>query len=314
MFIGAFADQPRQRLDGPDLHRRLRAHGVRHGRDHGGAGRTTSGTGSSPSRSTCRSSAPCSAAAVILTVRRTWATAGDQREFLDGLHIAEAKRRIIEWLEEHGRARHQDLQAARLAVQPAAVLGRAVPHRVRRGRAPTRRAGVDAARRAARLDGLRAPRRRRARHPTRAAAGPRRALGRGEPRPRRRRQAIPPRDQHHAAVGRLLLVLPALSGSDNENRFVDPAVDRYWMHGERAAASTSTSAAPSTRCCTCSTPASGTRCSTTSAMSRRRSRSSGSSTRDTSRPQPSRDSRGLLRRGVRGRGARRGSSGSGASP
>ncbi len=43
--------------------------------------------------------------------------------------------------------------------------------------------------------------------------------------------------------------------------------------------STSTSAAPNTRCCTCSTRASGTRCSLTAAMSARRSRFSGWSTR-----------------------------------
>ena len=56
---------------------------------------------------------------------------------LNGLGIAEAKHRIIEWLERTGRRhRHRHLQAAGLAVQPAAVLGRAVPHRLR----PRRRA------------------------------------------------------------------------------------------------------------------------------------------------------------------------------
>ena len=57
----------------------------------------------------------------------------------------------------------------------------------------------------------------------------------------------------------------------NENRFVDPAVERYWMGPQGArdirAASTSTSAASSTRCCTCCTPASGTRSCSTSATS-----------------------------------------------
>ena len=61
----------------------------------------------------------------------------------------------------------------------------------------------------------------------------------------------------------------------NGAALVDPENEAYWM-GPRAepvagapagtrtrAASTSTSAVSSTPCCTCSTPASGTRCSTT---------------------------------------------------
>ena len=76
----------------------------------------------------------------------------------------------------------------------------------------------------------------------------------------------------------------------NENRFVDPEVERYWMGPQpppaTPAASTCTSAASSTPCCTCSTPASGTRCCSTSATSRRPSRSTACSTRATSRPPP----------------------------
>ena len=66
-------------------------------------------------------------------------------------------------------------------------------------------------------------------------------------------------------------------------RFLDPQNDasaRRPGEGEATGCpSTSTSAAPSTRCCTCSTRASGTRCSSTPASSRRRSRSRSSSTR-----------------------------------
>ena len=53
----------------------------------------------------------------------------------------------------------------------------------------------------------------------------------------------------------------------NENAFVDPEVERYWMgpQSRDPAASTCTSAASSTPCCTCSTRASGTRSCTTSA-------------------------------------------------
>ena len=52
----------------------------------------------------------------------------------------------------------------------------------------------------------------------------------------------------------------------NADALVDPEIERYWMVGDGAptAASTSTSAAPSTRCCTSSTRASGTRCCSTS--------------------------------------------------
>ena len=56
----------------------------------------------------------------------------------------------------------------------------------------------------------------------------------------------------------------------NENAFVDPEVERYWMGPQTdvrpttPAASTCTSAASSTPCCTCCTPASGTRCCSTS--------------------------------------------------
>ena len=68
----------------------------------------------------------------------------------------------------------------------------------------------------------------------------------------------------------------------NEDRLVDPVVERG---GRRApastarrsrASSTSTSVASSTRCCTCCTRGSGTRCCTTSGTCRRPSRSSGS--------------------------------------
>ena len=45
MFTGAYATQPGDRRAGAGLHRRLRADGLRHRRDHGGARRRTSGTG-----------------------------------------------------------------------------------------------------------------------------------------------------------------------------------------------------------------------------------------------------------------------------
>ena len=94
---------------------------------------------------------------------------------------------------------------------------------------------------------------------------------------------------------RELNVMPQWAGScwyelryldpTNENCFVDPVVERYWMGPQRPgdpAASISTSVASSTRCYTCSTAASGTRCCSTSATSRRVSRITVSSTRATS--------------------------------
>ena len=71
---------------------------------------------------------------------------------LDGLGVDEAKAPIIELAGGQGPGRRdRHLQAAGLAVQPPALLGRAVPHRVRpRRRAAPGPARVDAAGRAAR--------------------------------------------------------------------------------------------------------------------------------------------------------------------
>ena len=78
--------------------------------------------------------------------------------FLDGLGVADAKRRIIEWLEQKNAGEGTDhLPPARLAVQPAALLGRAVPDRVRRHRPADRGARVGAAGAAARGRGLQPP-------------------------------------------------------------------------------------------------------------------------------------------------------------
>ena len=117
-----------------------------------------------------------------------------------------------------------------------------------------------------------------------------RAQGLGEP--ARRLEA---RDQHHAPMGRQLLVLPALPGCPQRPRLLRPR-GRALLDGHSRTPSPTlnsqpqpqpnprpawicTSAAPNTPCCTCSTPGSGTRCFSTSATSRRRSPSTGSSTR-----------------------------------
>ncbi len=66
------------------------------------------------------------------------------------------------------------------------------------------------------------------------------------------------RDQHHAAMGRLLLVLSSLSRSAKRRDHRQPGGAEILGRGP-----ISTSAAPSMPCCTCSMPASGTRFSST---------------------------------------------------
>ena len=101
-------------------------------------------------------------------------------------------------------------------------------------------------------------------------------------------QEVPPRDQHDAAVGRLLLVRDPLPGPD-ELRAIRRSRGRAVLDGPdrastRPAVSICTSAASSRRCCTCCTRGSGRRCCSTWATSRPPSRSRGCSTRATSRP------------------------------
>ena len=97
------------------------------------------------------------------------------------------------------------------------------------------------------------------RRPT--AAGAR--AGMGEDDRSRERHAGPARDQHHAAMGRLVLVLSALLRS--EERRSASSIPKSRITG---CPSTSMLVAPSTRCCICFTRVSGTRCFTTSASSR----------------------------------------------
>ena len=209
---------------------------------------------------------------------------------LDGLEVEEAKSAHHRLVGGNGAGRaHGHLQAAGLAVQPAALLGRAVPDRLRRGRQPDRAAGVDAAGRAARGRRLLAGDLRRGRRHQRAAAaaGPEADwvdveldLGDG-PKPYRRETNTMPQ-----WAGSCWYELRYLDPT-NEDAFVDPDVERYWMgpasEGD-SGASTCTSAVPSTPYCTCCTRASGTRCCTTWVTCRAASRTIACSTRATSRP------------------------------
>ena len=75
-----------------------------------------------------------------------------------------------------------------------------------------------------------------------------------------RRKTIQARDEHDAAMGRLVLVLPAVPRSEEQQ-----GPGRSARSSRRGCRSICTSAGRSTPCCTCSTPASGTRCSSTAA-------------------------------------------------
>ena len=151
VFTGAFARNPVNDRRDPDLHRRLRADGVRHRGDHGGARRRTSATGRSPRSSTCRSSAPCSRPSGFDGDAYLGDGPAINSGFLDGLDVDEAKARDHRVARGGGHRRaDRHVQAARLAVQPPALLGRAVPDRLRRARRPARGARRRAAGRAAR--------------------------------------------------------------------------------------------------------------------------------------------------------------------
>ena len=151
---------------------------------------------------------------------------------LDGLGVAEAKAAIDRLAGGQGlRERREAVQAAGLAVLPAAVLGRAVPDRLRRGRGGDRAAGRSTAADPARGRGLLA-----------AVVRPQDATS----------EPVPPlaRATEWANVTldlgdgpksyrRELNVMPQWAGScwyelryldpTNDKTFCDPGVEQYWM-------------------------------------------------------------------------------------
>ena len=186
---------------------------------------------------------------------------------LDGVdNKAEGIERTNAWLEAHGEGEATDqLQAARLAVQPAALLGRAVPDRLRRRRQPARTARRHAAGGAARDRQLLAahvrPRRRLLQpgEPARSAG----RLGQRRARPRRRRgPQVYRRDTNVMPQWAGLVLVPAaLPRPHQRERASSTARSRStgWVRAPTCApttraASTCTSAASSTACCTCCTP------------------------------------------------------------
>ena len=190
VFTGATRPTRSRRAD-PDLHRRLRADGLRHRGDHG---RARPGPARLRVRRGVRPADRPHRAAAATELRRARPYVGDgpgdqQRASSTASSVADGEATIIDWLDAHGHGEaHGHLQAARLAVQPPALLGRAVPDRLRRRRPADRAARRRAAGGAAR------DRRLLAAHvrpddetPARAAARPRRRLGgRRRARPRRR--------------------------------------------------------------------------------------------------------------------------------
>ena len=165
-----------------------------------------------PEGTPSRARAPATAAR---STRRT------TRSRLDGLAVAEAKAAIIDWLTREASARAPSRTACATGCSAASATGASrsrssTTSTTCRWPSPSRALPVNLPD----VPGLLAAhvrRRRRALH-ARAAAGPQRGLGERHARPGRRPQAVPPRHQHHAQLGRLVLVLPALPGPDQRRR------------------------------------------------------------------------------------------------
>ena len=182
-------------------------------------------------------------------------------DFLNGKTVKDAIPAMIEWLEREGhRPRQGAVQAARLGILPSALLGRTHSDRqVRQVRLRSAAGGPASARRCRMCDTY---------EPTDNGESPLATHDRlGEhhlPVLRRPGQA---RDRHHAPVGRLVVVLPALHATRTTTRRSRPR--RRSNTGRRL---TGTTAAWSTPRCICCTAVSGTSSCMTSALFRPRSR------------------------------------------
>ncbi len=139
-------DEPRNQRVDPGVRRRLRADGLWHRGDHGGArsGRARLGVrrGVRPADRAHRAAA-----------RRLGGQGLRRRGARDQQWLPRRARRRGRKAQDHRVARaerlrrgHGHVPAPRLAVQPAALLGRAVPDHLRRHRSADRRPRVDAAR------------------------------------------------------------------------------------------------------------------------------------------------------------------------
>ena len=150
-------DQPGQRRAGPRLHRRLRADGLRHRRDHGRPGARQPRLRLRPrlrAADALRRRAdrrprhrPVDVGRRLRLVRREDRQLRRRRDLAWTAWASSTPRRASPsgWRATRHRRGHRQLPAARLAVQPPALLGRALPDRLRRGRRRPRAARVDAA-------------------------------------------------------------------------------------------------------------------------------------------------------------------------
>ena len=202
VFTGAYLRNPFTGAAGAAVPRRLRAHGLRHRRDHGRARRGPARLGLRHGPRPARSSAP-SSRPTAGTARPTPATAPHINSgFLDGLGKAEAIAAAIACLEAEGIGEGKvNFRLRDWLRQPPALLG--LPHPGRLLRRLRHRAG---ARRPAAGAGAR---RRRVPAHRRVAAAARTTASCTRP---ARRAAGPatPRDRHDGHLRRLVVVLPAL--------------------------------------------------------------------------------------------------------
>ena len=299
VFTGAYATNPATNAADPRVRRRLRADGLRHRGDHGRArpGRARLGVrrGLRPADRAHRA-----------TASRVGRQGLRRRGSCDQQRVPRRSRRRRREAQGHRlarsaglRRRHRHLPPARLAVQPAAVLGRAVPDHLRRDGPAHRRARVDAAGAAPRDRRLQPAHVRGRRRDLDARAAARRApttgskssstsaTGRAPIGARRTRCRS---GRARAGTSCATSIRPTRTSSSTRRSSVtgwDPSAPAI------PEVSTSTWAASSTRCCTCSTRASGTRCCSTSATRRRSSRTAGCTTRATSSRRPTRIARGM---------------------
>ena len=272
VFVGAFATNPATGPD-PGVHRRLRAGRLRHRRDHGGArpGRAGLGVrrGLRPADRAHRAAEGGLRRQGLPGRRPGHQLVQSYTGSLDGLGVAEAKEKIIEWLEREGhgqgavtfRLRDWLFSRQRYWGEPFPIVydETGLPIALPDSMLPLELPEVDdfSPKTFDPDDANTSPE-----TPLSRAQG----LGRGRAGPGRRPEAVHPRDQHDAAVGRLVLVRAALPGPDQRQVLCGPG-ERALLDGPAVdgtvAASTCTWAGWSTRSCTCCTPGSGTRCCTT---------------------------------------------------